>query len=99
MLIQRASKELGMDILKKAWFQTVIHMKRHSVPIGRSKLCRLFGKSRQVFYDLSNRQTDSLRLVDTIKIIRADLPRIGELKLLFLIRSQLATPQYHYLQR
>ena len=61
--------------------------------IGIDRLCKLFGKTRQAFYDHSWRQgNDQLQealVVDLVKNIRCSLPKVGGLKLLFLLRDDL----------
>ena len=66
-------------------------MKELYPSIGIERLCRLFGKTRQAFYDHSWRQgNDQLQealVVDLVKNIRCSLPKVGGLKLLFLLRD------------
>jgi hypothetical protein len=37
--------------LQKAWHQTVMLIEKHITKMGIGPLCKLFGKSRQTFYD------------------------------------------------
>ncbi len=66
-------------------------MKELYPSIGIERLCRLFGKTRQAFYDHSWRQgNDQLQealVVDLVKNIRLSLPKVGGLKLLFLLQD------------
>lgn len=57
-------------------------------------LCRLFGKSRQAWYDLQERKQkdlfDEQVIVDLVQQKRALLPRVGGIKLLAMLESELA---------
>lgn len=67
-------------------------MKQHYSTIGLEKLCRLFGKTRQAFYDhnwrQSNDQLQEAIVIEMVKSVRAALPNIGGLKLHFMLRSE-----------
>ena len=62
--------------------------------IGLERLCRLFGKTRQAFYDHTWRQGDEemqeALLVDLVRSVRSSLPQTGGLKLLHLLKDDLA---------
>jgi transposase InsO family protein len=66
-------------------------MKQHYPTVGLEKLCRLFGKSRQAFYDhrwrQSNEQLQEALVLDMVKSIRLSLPRIGGLKMHGMLRD------------
>jgi len=70
-------------------------MKQHYSSIGLERLCGLFGKTRQAFYDYSWRQSgeqlQEALIVDMVKSIRLQLPHVGGLKLLFMLRDQFIT--------
>src|SRR5215510_7730495 len=59
--------------------------------IGLERLCRLFGKTRQAYYDHSSRQSGrqmhEALIVEMIKSIRCSLPKIGGLKTLHMLKS------------
>ena len=63
--------------------------------IGLEKLCRLFGKTRQAYYDhcrrASNAQLQEGLVIDMVKSIRRSMPRIGGLKLLPMLEEDFAT--------
>lgn len=62
--------------------------------IGLGKLCRLFGKTRQAFYDHSRRygdeQLQEALIVELVKDIRNALPKTGGLKLLHILKEDFA---------
>lgn len=62
--------------------------------IGLTKLCRLFGKTRQAFYDHAWRDNDDhfeeAVIIDLVKHVRRTLPKVGSLKLLHILRDDLA---------
>jgi len=62
--------------------------------IGLTKLCRLFGKTRQAFYDHAWRDNDGhfeeAVIIDLVKHVRKTLPKVGSLKLLHILRDDLA---------
>jgi putative transposase len=62
--------------------------------IGLQRVCRLFGKTRQAFYEHGWRSSDSglqeALIVDLVKTIRISLPRIGGVKLLHLLKDDFA---------
>lgn len=66
-------------------------MKHYYPQKGLQKLCRLFGKTRQAFYDHQWRDADEqlqeALIIDLVKSIRMVLPRVGGLKLLFMLRE------------
>jgi putative transposase len=69
-------------------------MKELYPSIGLGKLCRLFGKTRQGFYDYSWRQTDDQMqealIVELVANIRKSLPKVGGLKLLYMLKDDFA---------
>lgn len=70
-------------------------MKKHNDCIGLEKLCRLFGKTRQAFYDHSWRDSDDqlqeALIIDLVKHIRKHLPKVGGLKLMHMLRDDFAS--------
>lgn len=62
--------------------------------VGLQRLCRLFGKSRQAYYDHNWRQSDEqlqdALVINLVRNIRVSLPRIGGLKLLYMLKEDLA---------
>jgi len=68
-------------------------MKRYFPQKGLQRLCRLFGKTRQAFYDHQWRDSDDkfqeALIIDLVKGIREVLPRVGSLKLLFMLQADL----------
>lgn len=69
-------------------------MKQLYPSIGLGKLCRLFGKTRQAFYDHSWRQNDDqlqeALIIDLVKQVRKSLPKLGTLKLIHILKDDLA---------
>lgn len=65
--------------------------------IGLERLCRLFGKSRQAFYDhswrQSNEQLKETLIIEMVKSIRLTLPRVGAVKLLVMLQPKLNAHQ------
>jgi len=59
--------------------------------VSLQRLCGLFGKTRQAFYDHQRRCSDELLqgalVVDLVKTIRYSLPRVGGLKLLHMLQQ------------
>lgn len=55
--------------------------------VSIEKLCGLFGKSRQAWYDLRDRRDDrqlkEALILNSVREIRRELPRVGALKLLY----------------
>jgi putative transposase len=70
-------------------------MKQYYPAIGLDRICRLFGRTRQNFYDHSWRNSTKLfqeaMVLDMVNAIRSDLPKIGGLKLHFMLKDQLAS--------
>lgn len=68
-------------------------MKRLYPSIGLEKLCRLFGKTRQAFYDHSWRGNDEQLqeaiVIDLVKQVRKSLPKVGTLKLIHILKDDL----------
>lgn len=69
-------------------------MKQLHPSISLGKLCRLFGKTRQAFYDHSWRcnddQLQEAVIIDLVKQVRKSLPKVGTLKLLHILKDDLA---------
>ena len=69
-------------------------MKRHFESVGVGKLCRLFGKSRQAFYDRcwrkSNDEMHEALVIDLVKLVRKTLPKVGAVKLLHMLKDDLS---------
>lgn len=69
-------------------------MKSIHSQIGLRKLCGLFGKTRQAWYDttwrLDNDKMQEAIIIDLVKTIRKQLPRLGGVKLYSQIKGQLA---------
>ena len=69
-------------------------MRQYYAQAGLAKLCLLFGKSRQAYYDHEKRVENSFFeegfILDTVKEIRQSMPRIGCLKLHFMLRIPLS---------
>ena len=70
-------------------------MKRLYPKVGLNRLCGLFGYSRQAYYKRQNRQEqqafEAAIVVDLVRSIRINIPRIGGKKLYFLLKSSLST--------
>lgn len=68
-------------------------MKKHYDAIGLERLCRLFGKTRQAVYEhawsQSNQQLKEGLILDTVKKIRALMPKLGTLKLHHMLKDEL----------
>lgn len=66
-------------------------MKQLYPDVGLGKLCRLFGKSRQAFYDhCRRRSTAGLQealIIELVQAVKAKLPRTGGLKLLHILKD------------
>jgi putative transposase len=58
------------------------------------KLCRLFGKTRQAFYDQQSRKSnDELQealIINLVIMVRKILPKVGGVKLLYMLKDELA---------
>ena len=69
-------------------------MKQHFPSVGLKELCRLFGKTRQAFYDhawrTSDGQLQEALIVDLVKSHRVGLPNVGGLKLLYMLHDDFA---------
>jgi putative transposase len=63
--------------------------------VGLERICKLFGKTRQGFYDHNHRQSnDQMQqslIIDLVKSTRQALPNVGGLKLLHILKRDLAT--------
>ena len=66
-------------------------MKQIYSTIGLETICKLFGKTRQAFYDHNwrqvNNQLQEALVVDLVKSIRCSLPKVGGLKLFFILKE------------
>ena len=73
-------------------------MKQYYPSIGIERFCRLFGKTRQAFYDHNRRDSDeqlhAALIIDYVRSIRASIPGIGGLKLHMMIKEKL---QLHHI--
>jgi len=67
-------------------------MKQHYPKAGLQQLCRLFGKTRQAYYDHSNRiSSDKMVqeiILELVRQTRKQLPRIGMLKLHHMLKEE-----------
>lgn len=67
-------------------------MKQHHQTIGWAKLCRLFGKSRQAYYDHLWRHSDEnmqeVLIIELVRARRICLPRVGGNKLLGMLKEE-----------
>ena len=65
-------------------------MKALCPSVGLERLCRLFGKTREAFYDHTWRQLDEgmqeALILDLVKSVRCLLPNLGGVKLLPLLK-------------
>lgn len=72
-------------------------MKQYYYTTGIQKLCRLFGKTRQAFYDHSWRSSDEkfqeAFIIDSVKSIRERIPGIGGLQLHRMLKPELLLHQ------
>ena len=68
-------------------------MKEIHPKVGLSKLCELFGKTRQAYYDTTWREEENLMeeilLIEEILNIRKLLPRVGGIKLLNMLQIKI----------
>lgn len=68
-------------------------MKQYFSAIGLEKLCGLFGKSRQAFYDHNWRHSDEQLheawIIDRVKAVRLTMPGIGGMKLFIVLKDEL----------
>jgi transposase InsO family protein len=59
--------------------------------LGLGKICRLFGKTRQAYYDHCWRDSDGQMqealIIDLVKSIRISLPKVGGLKLMHMLKD------------
>ena len=69
-------------------------MKEYYPSIGLKRLCRLFGKTRQAFYDHAQRSESTLfeeaLIIDLVKSWRQILPKVGGAKLLLMLKDDFA---------
>ena len=68
-------------------------MKQHYSQAGLEKLCKLFGKTRQAFYDMSWRSSDEqiheAFIIDRVKSIRQFIKGIGGVQLHTMLKEEL----------
>jgi transposase InsO family protein len=68
-------------------------MKVYYPSVGLGALCRLFGKTRQAFYDLQRRQTNDQMeeglILELVRQVRQTLPHTGGHKLLVMLKPTL----------
>jgi transposase InsO family protein len=66
-------------------------MKEHYPSVGLKRLCGLFGKTRQAFYDQAQRNEADLfeeaLIIDLVRSLRMVLPKIGGVKLLHMLQA------------
>ena len=59
--------------------------------VGLERICKLFGKTRQAFYDHRRRHSDDqlqeALIIDLVKSIRKSLPKVGGLKLMHMLKD------------
>jgi putative transposase len=71
----------------------------HNPDLGLKKLCRLFGKTRQAYYDQSWRNSDEQLheafIIDKVKTIRKYIQRIGGLQLYTMLKKELQLHNIH----
>lgn len=74
-------------------------MKQHHQNIGWARLCRLFGKSRQAYYDHLWRHSDEsmqdVLIIELVRTKRISLPRIGGNKLLTMLKEEF---RFHHIE-
>ena len=67
-------------------------MKEHYPKVGLGQLCRLFGKTRQAYYDHSSRlSSDTMGtaiVLDLVQRTRQQLPKVGMIKLYQMLRQE-----------
>src|ERR1700712_64204 len=70
-------------------------MKEYYPSVGLKRLCGLFGKTRQAFYDHAQRNEsasfEEALIIDLVKSYRAVLPKVGGIKLLYMLKDDFAT--------
>jgi len=85
---------------KKVWYQTAKEIKMHNPDLGLTRLRRLFGKTRQAYYDQSWRNSDEQLheafIIDKVKTIRQHIQGIGGLQLHGMLSEEL---RLHNIQR
>jgi len=71
----------------------------HNPELGLTKVCRLFGKTRQAYYDQSWRNSDDQLheafIIDKVKTIRQHIQRIGGLQLYTMLKEELRLHNIH----
>jgi putative transposase len=69
-------------------------MKEHYPLAGLKRLCGLFGKTRQAFYDHAQRDESTLfheaLVIDLVRSCRTILPKVGGVKLLHMLQTDFA---------
>ncbi|WP_260446992.1 IS3 family transposase [Chryseobacterium lactis] len=91
MMIDLSDKQYGTQIRKK--FSSQQSFKLHRQEISISRLCRLFGISRQAIYQARQRilirENELLKVKFLVQEIRMKLPKLGTRKLYYLLKEQL----------
>jgi putative transposase len=68
-------------------------MKQHYSSIGLERICRLFGKTRQAFYDhswrTSDEQLNEALIIDKVRSTRSTIPGIGGLQLYKMLKQEM----------
>ncbi|MBO9703680.1 MAG: hypothetical protein J7604_25975 [Sporocytophaga sp.] len=82
---------------KKVWHQTITMMKNAYPKLGLARLCRLFGVTRQAYYQycwhMSDIGTEAHIVLNLVNAIRKDQPKLGTRKLLSIIQNDLIEHQ------
>lgn len=69
-------------------------MKNFYPQIGLRRLCKLFGKTRQAFYDHQRRASDAhlqeVLIIELVRHTRNALPKVGGLKLMHMLKDDFA---------
>lgn len=77
----------------------MINMKQFYPSTGLEKLCGLFGKTRQAFYDQgwrsSDEQLEEAFIIDKVKTIRKRIEGIGGLQLHGMLKEELQLHNIH----
>jgi hypothetical protein len=83
--IDHAEKKNKVAIRKKRYQTIRLIKEKHVTKMGVGPLCRLFGKSRQAYYEhiwhLNNSSDQEDLAVEMVRVVRRYLPRLGGHKL------------------
>jgi len=78
---------------KKIWCQTVLEIRQSYPSYRMDALCRLFGKSRQAYYERSHyiaaKSMEEEVILSLVSAVRKDFPRMGSRKLLIYLAPKL----------